>query len=296
MADDLACDRERVLVGGRVVVGDAGAARVDVRAAELLGRHLLPGRRLHERRAADEDRPRALDDHRLVRHRGDVRATRGARAHDDGDLGDAERGQPRLVEEDSPEVVAVGEDLGLEGEERAARVHEVEAREPVLAGDLLCAEVLLHRERVVRAALDRRVVGDDHALPSLDDADPGHDPRRRRVAVVQLPGGERVQLEERGARVDEPVDPLARRELAAGAVSLDRLLAAAGGDERRALAQLGDERRHRRAAALERLVAHDLGREHGHRRLSLPLARANGRRPDSRHRRPRERSARCPTR
>ena len=239
MANDLACDRERVLVGGGVVVGHARAARVDIRSTQLLGRHVLTGCRLHERRAADEDRPRPFDDHRLVRHRRDVCATRGARAHDDRDLRDAERGQPRLVEEDSAEVVAVGEDLGLEREEGAPRVHEVQAREPVLACDLLCAEVLLHRERVVRAALHRRVVGDDHALPSVDDADPGDDPRRRCVAVVQLPGRERVQLEERGARVDEPVDPLARRELAAGAVSLDRLLAPAGGDERRALAQLG---------------------------------------------------------
>ena len=208
--DDLARDRERVLVGGRVVVGDAGAPRVDVGAAELLRGHVLPGRRLHERRPADEDRPRPADDHRLVRHRGHVGAAGGARAHDDGDLRDPERRQPRLVEEDPPEVVAVGEDLGLEREERAARVDEVEARQPVLARDLLRAQVLLHGERVVRAALHRRVVRDDHALAALDDADAGDDPGRRRVAVVELPGGERVQLEERRSRVDEAVDPLAR--------------------------------------------------------------------------------------
>ena len=79
--DDLAADRERVLVRGGVVVGDARAARVDVGAAELLRGHLLPGRRLHERRAADEDRPGSADDHRLVRHRGHVGAARGAGAH-----------------------------------------------------------------------------------------------------------------------------------------------------------------------------------------------------------------------
>ncbi len=215
MADDLARDRERVLVGGRVVVGDSGAPRVDVGAAELLRGHVLARRRLHERRPADEDRPGSADDHRLVRHRGHVRATCGARAHHDGDLRDPERGQARLVEEDPAEVVAVGEDLGLKWEERAARVDEVDARQAVLAGDLLRAQVLLHGERVVRAALDRRVVRDDHALAALDDADAGDDARRRRVAVVELPGGERVQLEERGARVDEAVDPLPRRQLPA---------------------------------------------------------------------------------
>ena len=209
------------------MVGDARAPRVDVGAAELLGGHVLPGRGLHERRAADEDRAGAADDHRLVRHRRHVGASCGARAHDDGDLRDPERRQASLVEEDPAEVVAVGEHLGLERQEGAARVDEVDAREAVLARDLLRAQVLLHRERVVGAALDRRVVRDDDALAALDDADPGDDPGRRRLAVVELPGGERVQLEERRARVDEPVDPLARGELPARAVALDRLLAAA---------------------------------------------------------------------
>ena len=94
-------------------------------------------------------------------------------------------------------------------------------------GDLLRAQVLLDREREVGAALHGRVVRDDHALAALDDADPGDDPGRRRLAVVDVPRGERVQLEEGRARVDEPVDPLARRQLAARAVALDRSLAAA---------------------------------------------------------------------
>ena len=70
-------------------------------------------------------------------------------------------------------------------------------------------------------------------------------------AVVDLPRGERAELEEGGARVDEPVDPLAREQLAARAVPLDRLLAAAARDLRRALAQLVDERLHPRAPPLE---------------------------------------------
>ena len=237
-----------------------------VGAAELLRGDVLPGRRLHERRPSDEDRPGSFDDHGLVGHRGDVRAAGRARAHDDRDLRNSQRRQPRLVEEDPPEVVAVGEDLGLQREERAARVDEVDAGQAVLARDLLGAEVLLDRERVVGAALDRRVVRDDHALTALDDADPGDDPGRGRVAVVEVPGRERVQLEERGARVDEPVDPLARGELPARAVALDRLVAAARSHLRGALAELRDERLHRRAPALERLVAHDLGRERTHAR------------------------------
>ena len=142
-----------------------------------------------------------------------------------------ERGQPRLVEEDAAEVVAVREDLGLEREEGASRVDEVEARQAVLARDLLRTEVLLHRERVVRASLHRRVVRDDHALPTLDDADPRHDPGRRCVTVVQLPRGERVQLEEGRSGVDEPVDAFTSRELSARPVTLDRFLASTGCDD-----------------------------------------------------------------
>ncbi len=222
VSHDLAGNREGVLVGGRVVVGHTGAPRVDVGAAEFLRGHVLTRRGLHERRAADEDRARPLNDHRLVRHRGDVRAPCGARAHDDRDLRDAERRQPRLIEEDPAEVVAVGEDLGLQRQESTARVDEVDAGQPVLPRDLLCPQVLLHRERVVRAALHRRVVRDDRALATLDDADPSDDPGRRSVAVVELPGGEGVQLEEGRPRIDETVDPLARRELSPRAMSFDR--------------------------------------------------------------------------
>ena len=48
-------------------------------------------------------------------------------------------------------------------------------------------------------------------------------------AAVDLPRGERVQLQKCRSRVDEPVDPLAGEQLAACVMALDRRLAAAGG-------------------------------------------------------------------
>ena len=207
---------------GRVVVGDTGLARVDVGAAELLGGHVLAGRRLHERRAADEDRAGAAHDHGLVAHGRHVGAAGRARAHHDRDLRDPGSRHARLVEEDPAEVLAVREHLRLQRQEGAARVDEVETGQPVLLGDLLRAQVLLHGQREVGAALDRRVVRDDHALPTLDDADPGDDPGARGLSLVHVPGGQRVQLEERRAGVEQPVDPLAGEQLAARAVALDR--------------------------------------------------------------------------
>src|SRR4029077_8005679 len=86
-----------------------------------------------------------------------------------------------------------------------------------------------------------------------------------RVAVVQLPRGERVHLEEGGAGIDEAVDPLARRPLAARAMAFHCLLAAPGGALRRALAHLGDELCHPLLPVRELLgVAVELRGQDGH--------------------------------
>ena len=174
-----------------------------VAPAELLGRDLLARRGLHERRAAEEDRPLVAHDDGLVAHRRDVRAAGGARPHDRGDLRDAGRRHRRLVEEDPAEVLAVGEDLVLQRQVRAAGVDEVDARQPVVQRHLLRAQVLLDRQREVRAALDRRVVGDDDDLAPVHAADAGDDPGRGRVAVVEAVRGHRRQLEQRRAGVEQ---------------------------------------------------------------------------------------------
>ena len=218
-----------------------------VAAAELLGRDDLAGRGLHQRRAAEEDRALVAHDHGLVRHRRHVGAARGARAHHAGDLRDAAGREVGLVEEDPAEVLPVGEHLVLHRQERAAGVDEVDARQLVLGGDRLRAQVLLHRHRVVGAALDRRVVGDDHALAALDPADPGHDARTRARApscVVHPGRGQRAQLEERAARVEQPVHPVAHQQLAARGVLLARRLRAALAHDGQPLAQVLDQLPH----------------------------------------------------
>ena len=82
------------------------------------------------------------------------------------------------------------------------------------------------RHRVVRATFDGRVVGDDGHFFAFDRADPGDDAGRGRVVVVHAVGGQRRELEERRARVEQPLDALARQQLAATAVTADGCLAA----------------------------------------------------------------------
>ena len=152
-----------------------------------------------------------------------------------GDLRDALGGQVGLVVEDAAEVLAVGEHLVLARQERPAGVDQIDARQPVLPGDLLCAQVLLDGDRVVRAALHRRVVGDDHAFAARDAADACDHSRAGAFVVVHAVGGQRCQFEERAAGVEQPVDAVARQQLAAA----DMALAGALGTAERRGGQLG---------------------------------------------------------
>ena len=236
-------------------------------AAQLFRRDLFAGRRFHERRAAEEDRALTLHDDRLVRHRRDVGAAGGARAHHARDLRDAVGRHVRLVVEDAAEVVAVGEDVLPPRQVGAARVDEIEARQAVLPCDFLGADVLLHRHRVVSAALHRRVVGDDQALLSRHAADPGDDPGGRGLVVVHVERRELRQLEKRRTWVEQLAHALARQELAPPGVFRPRRLIAPERDLPHLVAQVLHERGHRRRVRAELFGAGvQCGLEDGHAR------------------------------
>ena len=82
-------------------------------------------------------------------------------------------------------------------------------------------------------------------------------PAPGRLAVVEPVGGQRRDLEERAAVVEEHVDPLAREQLAAGHVPLPRALRAAEGRGAEPVPQLGDE------GALGRVVRCERGPRQG---------------------------------
>ena len=152
-------------------------------------------------------------------------------------------------------MLAIREDLGLQGEKCAAGVDEVHARQSVLEGDLLCPQVLLHRHREVGAALYGGVVGDDHHLATVDRSDPGDDSRCRSVSVVEPVGGERGQLEKCRTRVEEGIDAFARQQFAARGVAPARLLGPPGPRPRQSFAQLGDQVMHAAPVLLETGIA-----------------------------------------
>jgi hypothetical protein len=226
------------------VVRDAGDPAVHVAAAERLGVDLLAGRGLHQRRSAEEDRALVAHDDGLVAHRGNVGAAGRAGTHHHGDLRDVGGRHAGLVVEDPAEVIAVREHLVLQRQEGAARIHQVDARQVVLERHLLRAQVLLHGEREIRAALDGRVVGDHHDFPAGDAADPGDDPGGGRLVLVQPVRRERRQLQERAARIEQGVHPLAGQQLAALRVQGPRPLPAAEGDALQLRLEILDQRFH----------------------------------------------------
>ena len=169
----------------------------------------------------------------------------------------ARRRHPRLIVEDAAEMLAVGKDLGLMGQIGAAGIDQIDAGQTVLRRDLLRAQVLLHGHRIIGAALDGRIVGDDHRLPAVDEADPGHEPRAVDVALVHAEGRERADLEEGRTGIDQPRDALAGQQLAPRDMALARLCRAAlgrrrGGAPRVRRGALASRRRSPRLPRLER--------------------------------------------
>ncbi len=78
----------------------------------------------------------------LVGHGRHVGTARGAGAHDHGNLRDALGAHVGLVEEDPPEVLTVRKHFVLARQVGAAGIHQVDARQAVLLGDRLGAQVL----------------------------------------------------------------------------------------------------------------------------------------------------------
>ena len=198
--------------------------------------------------------PWSGDDHRLVAHRRDVRAAGRAGAEHGRDLRDAPGRHRGLVVEDPPEVLTVREHLVLPGQERPTRIDQVDAGQAVVQRHLLRAQMLFHRDRVIGAALDRRVVGHDHAFPAAHPPHPGDDARGRGLIPIHAVRRQRRQLQQRRPRIQQVVDPVPGQQLAARGVPFPGASgpAAAGGGQ--PLPQLRHQRGVLLRVPLERLA------------------------------------------
>lgn len=159
----------------------------------------------------------------MIGYAGDVGTARGGVAENQRNGRDPGRRQPGQVAE---HLSAGDENLFLGGQIGPAGFHQRNDGKPVFEGDLVGPQYLSKRPRIAGAALDRRVVGDDHAFHAADRADAG-DQAGADLEVAAV-GGQRAQLQERGVRVDEQLDAFPWCQVAAGVVPVDVFGATAG--------------------------------------------------------------------
>ena len=141
-------------------------------------------------------------------------------------------------------MLAIWEDFGLKRQVRTAGVHQVQTGQAVVDRHLLRAKVLLDRERVVGAALHRRIVGDDEHLALRYPADAGHQPCAGRVVVVDAVRRQRRQLEERRAAIEQLLETFADQEFPLVPMAADGALVAAFAHSLQPGAEVGDQPLH----------------------------------------------------
>ena len=219
---------QAVLVVLHLEIGDPGDFRVDLRAAQVLRRDVLPHHRLHQRRATERHVAGALHHGDEVGQRRDVGGAGGARAHHGGHLGH-HAGEDRLLTE---ELAGAGEPAGADRllDAGARRVDEPDHRDALGVGDLPSPVALGLGVSPHRAGHDREVVGDERSEPPVDLAEAGDHAVGRCLPAGQIGrdagvGGVDTDLGE-GVLVEEPADALPDRQLAGRVLPGHRLVPA----------------------------------------------------------------------
>ena len=82
--------------------------------------------------------------------------------------------------------------------------------------------MLFHRHRVVGAALDGRVIADDHHFTAGDATDAGNHPGAMNIALIHAIGSQRANLQQGRARIKQAFDTFPGQELAARGVLVTR--------------------------------------------------------------------------
>ena len=109
-------------------------------------------------------------------------------------------------------MLAIGKDLVLQRQERATRIDQVNARQVILFCNLLRTKVLLDGQRVIGAAFDGRIIGDNHAVDVVNLADARNDARGRHFIVIKAIRRKLPDFQKRRATVDDRANSIARQQ------------------------------------------------------------------------------------
>ncbi len=240
-----------------------------IAAAEVFRAHHFAGCGLHQRWTGQKNRALIAHDHRLVAHGGHIGAARRARPHDHGDLRNARSRHLRLIIENASEMVAVREHLILIGQIGPAGIDQIDAGQTVLARDFLRAQMLLDRDRIIGAALHRRIVADDHAVAARYPPDAGDNPARRSRAAIHAMGCRQPHFQKGRPRIEQLRHALARKQFSTRNMAFARFLTTAIKCNLGSFTHHVDRRQHRLAVGLEAGAARrDFRFQNRHQRVS----------------------------
>ena len=261
---------QRMFIVFGIMVSHAGGPAMHIGATQILGTDDLTGSRLDQGRAGEKDGRLLAHHDGFIGHCRHIGAAGGTGPHDHGNLRNTPGTHVRLVVEDPAKVLAIGKYLVLARQVGTAGVDQIDARQAVLLGNRLGAQMLLHRQRIIGAAFDRRIVGDNHAFNTFNAADTGDKTASWNILTVHLVGCELTDFQKGRARIEQSVDTLTWQQLAPRQMPLLRLLTAALADLRQQLLQLIDKRAHGSAVGGEVGGAGmDLCIQHAHRSDSM---------------------------
>ena len=216
--------RQRRRLVRRREVGDAAARRVGRRAAEPLRVDVLVGHGLHDVRPGDEHVARALDHDGEVRDRRRVHRSPGARAQDDRELRH-DAGRQGVAQEDVG-VAAERHDAFLDP--RAAGIVQADDRRADLHREVHDLADLLGVRLRQRSTEHREVLAEDEDEPAVDRAVAGDDAvaedARRQPERPSPRCVTNASSSTNESGVEQQLEPLARRQLAARVLLLDARL------------------------------------------------------------------------
>ena len=124
-------------------------------------------------------------------------------------------------------MLAVWKYFGLQGQKSTTRINKIDARQPVFACHFLGTQVLLDCKGKVGAALHGGVIGNDHHLATVHDADTGDHTGTRSGAVVHAVGRQWGEFQKRGTGIEEGINAVPRQQFAALPLQGNGALAAA---------------------------------------------------------------------
>ena len=127
-------------------------------------------------------------------------------------------------------MVAVGEDLILTRQVGPSGIDQIQAGQSILGRNFLRSQMLFDGQRIIAAALHRRVVADDDTGAARNLTDPGNHPRCRNILAVHIVRGNLGDFQKGAARVKQPFDPLPWQQLAARYMAVARCGGSATGN------------------------------------------------------------------